>query len=651
MDRRVFFVALIYVLFNMVLESTSSDLNSDGEALLAFSDAVPHSRNLNWKNSPSSVCSSWVGVTCGADQSRVVALRIPAVGLVGRIPLGTIGKLDALQFLSIRNNLLSGDFPSDLLSIPSLQLLNLQNNNFSGNLPFTSFPSSLTIIDFSFNSFTGGIPPAIQNLTKLRFLNVQNNSLSGPIPEMNLPKLRSFNVSNNNLTGPIPASLQSFTTGSFLGNSLLCGPPLAPCSGGPAPSPLPQTPPQKPPSPTLNSEKKISTGMTIAIAAGILTFLLIAALTVLLCLLKNRGKKEDGDMAVESKAAKSSNCGKGEKLTEQYGSGAQEAERNKLVFFDGCSYNFDLEDLLRASAEVLGKGSCGTAYKAVLEDGTIVVVKRLKDVVGKKDFEQQMDIIGKVGQHPNIHPLRAYYYSKDEKLMVFDYLPAGSFSSALHGNRGGGGGGGGRTPLKWENRVKIALGVAKGLECIHSEGGSKFSHGNIKSSNILLNQEMDDALVSDFGLAQLMNFPALPSNMVGYRAPELIETGKFSQKSDVYSFGVLLLELLTAKNALHSPGADEILDLPKWVQSVVREEWTAEVFDSELMSFSHVEEEMVLMLQIAMACVAKSPDQRPKMKDVVSLIVELRHSDSETRLSSDDKSNKDSNVTTPQEEP
>lgn len=199
--------------------------------------------------------------------------------------------------------------------------------------------------------------------------------------------------------------------------------------------------------------------------------------------------------------------------------------------------------------------------------------------------------------------------------------------------------------------MKIALGVAKGLECIHSEGGSKFSHGNIKSSNILLNQEMDDALVSDFGLAQLMNFPALPSNMVGYRAPELIETGKFSQKSDVYSFGVLLLELLTAKNALHSPGADEILDLPKWVQSVVREEWTAEVFDSELMSFSHVEEEMVLMLQIAMACVAKSPDQRPKMKDVVSLIVELRHSDSETRLSSDDKSNKDSNVTTPQEEP
>ncbi|KMZ56944.1 hypothetical protein ZOSMA_8G00890 [Zostera marina] len=145
---------------------------------------------------------------------------------------------------------------------------------------------------------------------------------------MNLPKLRSFNVSNNNLTGPIPASLQSFTTGSFLGNSLLCGPPLAPCSGGPAPSPLPQTPPQKPLSPTLNSEKKISTGMTIAIAAGILTFLLIAALTVLLCLLKNRGKKEDGDMAVESKAAKSSNCGKGEKLTEQYGSGAQEAERD-----------------------------------------------------------------------------------------------------------------------------------------------------------------------------------------------------------------------------------------------------------------------------------------------------------------------------------
>lgn len=112
----------------------------------------------------------------------------------------------------------------------------------------------------------------------------------------------------------------------------------------------------------------------------------------------------------------------------------QTAEKNKLVFFEGCSYNFDLEDLLRASAEVLGKGSYGTAYKAILEESTTVVVKRLKEVAaGKKDFEQQMEIIGRAGNHPNVVPLRAYYYSKDEKLLVYDYISNGNLSALLHG--------------------------------------------------------------------------------------------------------------------------------------------------------------------------------------------------------------------------
>ena len=113
--------------------------------------------------------------------------------------------------------------------------------------------------------------------------------------------------------------------------------------------------------------------------------------------------------------------------------GSAGEERNKLVFFDGGGYSFDLEDLLRASAEVLGKGSVGTSYKAVLEEGTTVVVKRLKDVVvSKKEFEQQLEVLGKI-KHDNVLPLRAYYYSKDEKLLVSDYMPAGSLSALLHG--------------------------------------------------------------------------------------------------------------------------------------------------------------------------------------------------------------------------
>lgn len=193
------------------------------------------------------------------------------------------------------------------------------------------------------------------------------------------------------------------------------------------------------------------------------------------------------------------------------------------------------------------------------------------------------------------------------------------------GNRGPG-----RTPLDWTTRLKIAAGAARGLAFIHNSCKSlKLTHGNIKSTNILIDKG-GNARVSDFGLAIFATPSSVPKTN-GYRAPEVALDGrKITQKSDVYSFGVLLLELLTGKcpsvvdNGGLGTGYGGVVDLPRWVQSVVREEWTAEVFDLELMRYKDIEEEMVGLLQIAMACTAASPDQRPKINYVVKMIEELR---------------------------
>lgn len=164
-------------------------------------------------------------------------------------------------------------------------------------------------------------------------------------------------------------------------------------------------------------------------------------------------------------------------------------------------------------------------------------------------------------------------------------------------------------------------------------------HGNIKASNIFLNSE-GYGCISDTGLATLMS-PTMPPSLrnAGYRAPEVTDPRKASHASDVYSFGVFLLELLTGKGPMHATSSEEAIHLVRWVNSVVREEWTAEVFDVQLLRFPNIEEEMVQMLQLAMACVVRTPEQRPKMPDVLRMIEDiLRPNNTENRLSSESRS-------------
>lgn len=182
----------------------------------------------------------------------------------------------------------------------------------------------------------------------------------------------------------------------------------------------------------------------------------------------------------------------------------------------------------------------------------------------------------------------------------------------------------GRTPLNWETRTSIALGAAHGIAYLHSRG-PRIAHGNVKSSNILLTKSYE-ARVSDFGLARIALPTSTPNRIDGYRAPEVTDSQKVSQKADIYSFGVLLLELLTGKAPTHALLNEEGVDLPRWVQSVVQEEWTAEVFDVELLRYQSVEEEMVQLLQLALECTAQYPEKRPSMTEVTSRIQYLCHS-------------------------
>jgi serine/threonine protein kinase len=172
--------------------------------------------------------------------------------------------------------------------------------------------------------------------------------------------------------------------------------------------------------------------------------------------------------------------------------------------------------------------------------------------------------------------------------------------------------------------MSIAIGVARGLNHLHTQ--QEIIHGNLTSSNILLD-EQTNAHIADFGLSRLMTTTANTTvistvGTLGYRAPELSKLKNANTKTDVYSLGVIILELLTGK----SPGEPmNGMDLPQWVASIVKEEWTNEIFDLELVRDSQaIGDELLNTLKLALHCVDPTPTARPEAEEVVQQLEEIK---------------------------
>lgn len=545
----------------------------------------------------------------------------------GSIPQ-EFAKLTGLQQLDLSGNNLVGEFPASLCNLSSLVLLNLERNRIGGVFPESiDRMNNLTLLSVKQNRFNGTIPASIGNISSLFTLDFSGNNFTGHIPESftKLSKLKFLNVSYNQLSGPVPLALtEKFNSSSFVGNLELCGySSSAPCPSTPPPGFSPSSanaPPTVSPQKVSKKNPRFSTKELILIVAGCVLFVLLIFCCVLLCCLYQKRRSSTPSKKSPTKASAAAAGEKGG--IGATGGGEPDIESGgeaggKLVHFDGPMV-FTADDLLCATAEIMGKSTYGTVYKATLEGGHHVAVKRLREKIakGQKEFESEVNLIGKI-RHPNLLALRAYYLGpKGEKLLVFDYMPKGSLAAFLHAR-------GPETPVDWPTRMKIAIGTARGLLQLHTT--NNMIHGNMTSSNILLD---DDATpkIADFGLSRLMT-AAASSNVIatagalGYRAPELSKLKKANTKTDVYSLGIVLLELLTGK----SPGeAMNGVDLPQWVASIVKEEWTSEVFDLELIRDADTGDELVDTLKLALHCVDPSPAARPEVQQVLQQLEEIK---------------------------
>ncbi|AAF04882.1 putative protein kinase; 6068-8907 [Arabidopsis thaliana] len=266
---------------------------------------------------------------------------------------------------------------------------------------------------------------------------------------------------------------------------------------------------------------------------------------------------------------------------------------------------------------ILGEGGFGCVYKGKLNDGKLVAVKQLKvgSGQGDREFKAEVEIISRV-HHRHLVSLVGYCIADSERLLIYEYVPNQTLEHHLHGK--------GRPVLEWARRVRIAIGSAKGLAYLHEDCHPKIIHRDIKSANILLDDEFE-AQVADFGLAKLndstqTHVSTRVMGTFGYLAPEYAQSGKLTDRSDVFSFGVVLLELITGRKPVdqYQPLGEE--SLVEWARPLLHKAIEtgdfSELVDRRLEKH-YVENEVFRMIETAAACVRHSGPKRPRMVQVV----------------------------------
>ncbi|KAJ8436636.1 hypothetical protein Cgig2_029882 [Carnegiea gigantea] len=578
-EKPLLLISLL-LLFSLLPFSHSEE--DDVKCLKGLKGALidPRGRLNGWsfENSSAGFICDFVGATCwNNNENRLITLQLSDFELMGNIP-------DSLQFCS------------------SLQNLDISGNSLSGSIPskICSWVPFLVSLDLSNNQLSGQIPTDLGNCKYLNKLVLSNNHLSGVIPFQlsNLGRLNTFSVANNDLSGSIPASLARFDEFIFDGNDGLCGRPTGSKCG-----------------------RLSKMNLAIIIVAGVLG----AAGSLLLgfglwwCYFSRASRRRK-----EGYGLGRAHDGSWVERLRAYKYSQKPLRKVRVADLLAATNNFSRENVMMSTRT-------GTTYKAMLADGSVLGIKRLKaSKLGEKLFRSEMSHLAKL-KHPNLVPLLGYCVVQDERLLVYKHMSNGTLYSVLHGNT---------MVLDWSTRFRIGLGAARGLAWLHHGVNPPHLHQNISSNVILLDEDMD-ARIIDFGLARLIL--ASDSNEgsyvngelgeFGYIAPEYPSTMVASSKGDVYAFGLVLLELVTGYKPLEVNGVEEGFkgNLVDWVNHLSSSGRVIEAIDRDIRGKGH-DNDILQVLRVASNCIVSKPKDRCSMYEAYESLNNMAEDHSSEQL-------------------
>ncbi|KAM1208469.1 hypothetical protein ACFX13_014490 [Malus domestica] len=581
--------------------------------------------------------------------------------------------------INLACNYLTQNIPHSLPTMKSLRYLNLSHNLLSGPVGnvFTGL-QNLRELDLSYNNFTGDLPSSFGSMTNLTGLFLQNNKFTGSVAYLAELPLTDLNIQDNYFSGIIPNHFQSIPNLWIGGNIFHVGDNSPPwdfpletqassvIQNIPAPPATPATPAtqssaiEKNPPIKLGGHKKkrMSPGGIAFLVGGGTLVASCVALYIAVRINQSRTQRliilggsnsSRNSLPIRTSARDGSSIAEESppmfpfrspmllprRLAPVYHSKLQKNTRRKS---SSDKYKYPVRAKRYTVAELqlatnsfseenfLGEGSLGSVYKAVFPDGQTLAVKNI-NIVGLSfnEEEQFLDVIGTASRlrHPNIVPLVGYCIEHGQHLVVYEYVKNLSLDDALHSDA--------YKPLSWGLRLQIALGVAQALDYLHSTFSPPVAHSNLKSANILLDEELAPQ-ICDCGLAILR---PLTSNRLklkasenaigdtGYIAPEHGQPGIDNTKCDIYAFGVLLLELLTGRKAFDGSRPREEQSLVKWASFRLHDvESLAEMIDPGIKrTFSS--KNLSQFADIVSLCIQPVKEFRPPMSEVVGSLIRL----------------------------